>query len=78
MAYIKENKYLIAIVEPLRDNCRQPVQVEVYERLDTSGVNPPVPKAQHVRFVGKFPLHSEGKALSLEEIFEKIKQRDFN
>ena len=51
MAYIKENKYLIAIVEPLRDNCRQPLQVEVYERLDTSGVNPPVPKAQHVRFV---------------------------
>lgn len=70
-----ENKYMISVVEPInRFSRREPLRVEIYERLDTSGRDSPVGGAQHVRFIGDFALYDpENKRyLSLEEVTEKI------
>jgi hypothetical protein len=71
--------YLIAIVEPVREGMRQPLEVEIYERLEK--FHPQKPRyeysgVEHMRFLDSFPLEDSDKKryLTLDEIVKKVEE----
>ncbi|MEK6859296.1 MAG: hypothetical protein AABX54_00630 [Nanoarchaeota archaeon] len=72
-----DNKYMISVVEPIKNGRRESLRVDVYEILDPVLSNlTPDSSVKHVRFVTSFPLYDRfgDNQLSLDEIVAKVNE----